>query len=90
MLAAEVIGKSPVELARARDDLAAYLGGTADTPGAWRGLDVFDLARPHKARHGSILLAFQAAADAAAAATGIAAAAASDTAAEQAEALAPA
>lgn len=65
LLAAGVIGKSPAALAAARDALAAYLRGEAATPGDWPGLDVFDLARPHKARHGSILLAFQAAADAA-------------------------
>lgn len=68
LLGAGVIGRSPAELAAARDDLAAYLKGDAATPGEWPGLDVFDLARPHKARHGSILLAFQAAAEAAAAA----------------------
>lgn len=66
LLGAGVMGKSPAELATARDELAAYLKGEADTPGVWPGLEVFDLARPHKARHGSILLAFQAAADAAA------------------------
>jgi NifU-like protein involved in Fe-S cluster formation len=66
LLAARVIGQSPADLAAARDGLAAYLRGDAATPGDWPGLDVFDLARPHKARHGSILLAFQAAADAAA------------------------
>ena len=66
LLAAHVVGKTPGDLAAARDALAAYLKGTAATPGDWPGLDVFDLARPHKARHGSILLAFEAAADAAA------------------------
>ena len=68
LLATGVIGKAPDELAAARDALAAYLRGEVATPGDWPGLAVFDLARPHKARHGSILLAFQAAADAAAAA----------------------
>lgn len=68
LLAAGVISRTPAELASARDGLAAYLKGDAATPGDWPGLEVFDLARPHKARHGSILLAFQAAADAAAAA----------------------
>jgi NifU-like protein involved in Fe-S cluster formation len=69
LLAAGVIGRSPDELTAARDALAAYLKGDAGAPGDWPGLDVFDLARPHKARHGSILLAFEAAADAARAAT---------------------
>ncbi len=66
LLGAGVVGRTPEELAAARDALAAYLKGDAATPGDWPGLEVFDLARPHKARHGSILLAFQAAADAAA------------------------
>lgn len=68
LLGQHVTGRSAVELAAARDGLAAYLKGDAATPGAWPGLDLFAPARPHKARHGSILLAFQAAADAAAAA----------------------
>jgi len=65
LLGTHVAGKSAGELAAARDALAAYLKGDADTPGAWPGLDLFAPARPHKARHGSILLAFQAAAQAA-------------------------
>jgi NifU-like protein involved in Fe-S cluster formation len=70
ILGAEVIGKTPLELAQARDALAAFLKGDAETPGAWPGLDVLAPARPHKGRHGSILLAFQAAAEAAEQATG--------------------
>ncbi|MBV8971562.1 MAG: iron-sulfur cluster assembly scaffold protein, partial [Sphingomonadaceae bacterium] len=66
LLGAHVVGRTPDEIAAARDALAAYLRGEAETPGGWPGLDVFALARPHKARHGSILLAFQAAAAAAA------------------------
>ena len=65
LLGAGVVGATPASLADARDALAAYLRGDAETPGEWPGLEVFALARPHKARHGSILLAFQAAADAA-------------------------
>ncbi len=68
LLGSHVVGRTPAEIAAARDALAAYLKGEAEVPDSWPGLDVFDLARPHKARHGSILLAFQAAADAAAAA----------------------
>jgi len=67
LLGARVIGRAPHEIAAARDALAVYLKGDAAAP-EWPGLDVFDLARPHKARHGSILLAFEAAADAARAA----------------------
>lgn len=66
LLGAQVVGRSGGELAAARDALAAYLRGDAETPGDWPGLDLFAPARPHKARHGSILLAFAAAAAAAA------------------------
>ncbi len=65
LLGAQIVGRSAAEIAAARDALAAYLKGIAETPGAWPGLDLFAPARPHKARHGSILLAFQAAAQAA-------------------------
>lgn len=66
ILGAEVLGKTPLELAQARDDLAAFLKGEAETPGDWPGIDALMPAKPHKGRHGSILLAFQTAADAAA------------------------
>jgi len=65
ILGAEIIGKSPLELAQARDALAAFLKGETEAPGDWPGLELFAPARPHKGRHGSILLAFQAAAEAA-------------------------
>lgn len=66
ILGAEVLGKTPLELAEARDALAAFLKGEADMPGDWPGIEVLSPAQPHKGRHGSILLAFQAAAEAAA------------------------
>ncbi|MGQ0559781.1 MAG: iron-sulfur cluster assembly scaffold protein [Sphingosinicella sp.] len=59
------IGRSPDELAEARDALAAFLAGEAEAPGNWPGLDVFAGARAFAARHRSILLAFEAAAEAA-------------------------
>ncbi len=65
ILGTEVVGKHPSEIAAARDALAAFLEGEADTPGDWPGLELLTPARPHKGRHGSILLAFQAAAEAA-------------------------
>ncbi len=68
LLGAGVMGRTPAELAASRDALAAFLKGEAETPGDWPGLELFAPARSHKGRHGSILLAFQAAADAAAAA----------------------
>ena len=68
LFGAHVIGRSPAELVAARDALTAFLAGAADTPGDWPGLELFAPARPHSARHGSIRLAFEAGAEAAAAA----------------------
>ena len=65
MLGNHVTGRSVDELVAARDALSAYLKGEAETPGDWPGLDLLAPARPHKARHGSIMLAFQATAEAA-------------------------
>jgi NifU-like protein involved in Fe-S cluster formation len=59
------IGRSVAELDAALDALKAYLAGERDDSGAWPGLDVFALARPHTARHASIRLAFEAVAEAA-------------------------
>lgn len=66
LMGAHAPGRSAAELASARDDLAAWLRGERDDPGAWPGLSVFAHARPYAARHASILLAFEAAAEAAA------------------------
>lgn len=66
LLGAHAIGSDAAALADARDALAAYLAGGRDEPGAWPGLDVFAAARSFPARHGAILLPFQAAAEAAA------------------------
>lgn len=60
------VGRSPDELADARDALSAFLAGERDDPGDWPGLDIFAPARPHTARHPSIRLAFEAVAEAAA------------------------
>jgi NifU-like protein involved in Fe-S cluster formation len=70
LMGAGAIGRSAQELAAARDALAAFLAGERDDPGAWPGLAVLSGARPFSARHASILLAFEAAAEAAAAAAG--------------------
>ena len=64
LMAASVIGKSPEELAAARDALAAWLAGEGAWPD-WPGFDLFTPALPHHARHASIRLAFEAAAEAA-------------------------
>jgi NifU-like protein involved in Fe-S cluster formation len=69
LMAAHVIGRTAAELAEARDALAGFLAGRRDDPGAWPGLAVFADARLFTARHASILLAFDAAAEAAASAT---------------------
>ena len=66
LMGQHVIGRAPAELAEARDALAAWLAGTSDDPGAWPGLDILRPARRLSARHGAILLPFQAAAEAAA------------------------
>jgi len=70
LMGAHAIGRSPEELETARDKLAAYLAGQRDDPGDWPGLDLFEAARRHPARHPSILLAFEAVAEAAGRARG--------------------
>lgn len=69
LFGAAAIGKSPDDLAAARDALTAWLAGERDAPPDWPGLDIFTPALPHSARHPSIRLAFEAAAQAAADAT---------------------
>lgn len=66
LMGAAVVGRSASELALARDSLAAFLAGEREDPGNWPGLEIFRDARPFAARHKSILLAFEAAAEAAA------------------------
>lgn len=65
LMGAHIIGSDADMLTGARDALAAYLAGKRDDPGDWPGLDVFAAARSYPARHGAILLPFQAAAEAA-------------------------
>jgi NifU-like protein involved in Fe-S cluster formation len=67
LMGAEAIGKTPADLAAARDSLAAWLADDGPLP-SWPGLDLFTPALPHSARHASIRLAFEAAAEAAEAA----------------------
>jgi NifU-like protein involved in Fe-S cluster formation len=64
LLAAEVLGRTPAELTAARDALTAWLAGGGEAP-AWPGLDLFTPALDYTARHPSIRLAFEAAAEAA-------------------------
>lgn len=64
LLAAEALGKTPEQLAAARDALSAWLAHEGDAPD-WPGLDIFTPALDYGARHPSIRLAFEAAAEAA-------------------------
>ena len=66
LMGAHAEGRTREELSQARDSLAAYLRGERDDPGSWPGLAIFAEARRFPARHASILLAFEAAAEAAA------------------------
>ncbi|HYJ84132.1 MAG TPA: iron-sulfur cluster assembly scaffold protein [Allosphingosinicella sp.] len=70
LMGAHALGRTQAELREARDSLAAYLAGKDERPGDWPGLEVFAEARRVPARHASILLAFDAAAEAAARAKG--------------------
>jgi NifU-like protein involved in Fe-S cluster formation len=73
LMAAHVVGRTADELAVARDQLAAWLAGDGPVP-EWPGLAILEPALPHRARHASIRLAFEAAAEAAALASRSAAA----------------
>lgn len=65
LMAAHAVGRTYSDLSAARGDLAAYLAGSRDDPGDWPGLDAFAPARAHSTRHASILLPFDAVAEAA-------------------------
>lgn len=64
LMAEHAVGRTLGELEAARDALTAFLAGERDDPGGWPGLDIFEPARPHRARHPSIRLAFEAVAEA--------------------------
>jgi NifU-like protein involved in Fe-S cluster formation len=66
LMGAHAAGRDAAELARARDALAAFLKGERDDPGDWPGIETLAAARPYPARHPSILLPFEAVAEAAA------------------------
>ncbi|HEY1604551.1 MAG TPA: iron-sulfur cluster assembly scaffold protein [Allosphingosinicella sp.] len=66
LMGAHALGRTGAELAEAGVALAAYLSGSRGDPGEWPGLEIFAEARRFPARHASILLAFEAAAEAAA------------------------
>lgn len=64
LMATHAIGKSAEELEDTIAALGAFLAGSRKDPGDWPGLKVFSAARPHSARHASILLPFEAVAQA--------------------------
>lgn len=74
LMGGHAIGRSLVELEGARAALAAFLAGARDDPGDWPGLEALAVARRYPARHGAILLPFEAVAEAAARASSLAAA----------------
>ena len=65
LVQAHAPGLSAVDLRFAADALRNWLGGADITTDFWPGIDVFAAARGYPARHPSILLAFEAAVDAA-------------------------
>lgn len=65
ILGAGVLGRSADELRKAHTELSLFLKGSGDVPAGWPDLAIFAPAQAFKARHPSILLAFDAAASAA-------------------------
>ena len=65
LLGARVVGMSAAELRSAETALRRFLAEGDALPANWSELEIFAPARPHKARHASLLLAFEAAAAAA-------------------------
>lgn len=65
IMARNVMGSTPQELREARDALRRMLKENGPPPaGKWSDLAVLEPARDYKARHGSIMLAFDAVVDA--------------------------
>ena len=66
LLAKGAVGRTAAELAHAATALRAWLTGTSETAPNWPGIAALAPARAYPARHGAILIPFDAAADAAA------------------------
>lgn len=64
LMGAHAVGRDAAALAAARDALADFLAGDRADPGDWPGIELLKDAQPFTARHASILLAFQAVAEA--------------------------
>lgn len=71
LMGASAIGRTAAELAEARDALKGFLAGTRADPGDWPGIEILRAAQPFAARHPSILLPFEAVAEAASNAAGL-------------------
>jgi NifU-like protein involved in Fe-S cluster formation len=65
LLAKNIIGRSADEIEQASTTLSKFLAGAGDTIGDWPGLEALATAQPYPARHASIRLPFEAAAEAA-------------------------
>lgn len=65
LVSAHAAGRSVEEMGAAADAVRAYLNNEGMSADFWPGMDVFAAARGYPARHPSILLAFEAARDAA-------------------------
>lgn len=63
LFARNAIGLDAVQIATARDDLATWLSDDGNAPD-WPEIDLLASARTYPARHGAILLAWDAALDA--------------------------
>jgi NifU-like protein involved in Fe-S cluster formation len=74
LMGRNAIGRSRAELVEARDTLAGFLAGKRDDPGDWPGFEALVVARGYPARHGAILLPFEAVTEAAALASNLMAA----------------
>lgn len=62
IFAGHALGRSPADIAAAQAALAAWLAGIGPQPD-WPGIELLAPARAYPARHGAILLAWQAARD---------------------------
>lgn len=65
IVARHAIGRTPMQLAAARDAVAHWLGDADASVPDWPGIDALGHARGYPSRHGAIRLPFEAAADAA-------------------------
>ncbi len=78
LMGAHAVGRDAPELARARNELATFLKGEREDAGDWPGIATLAPARGFPARHPSILLPFEAVAEAAAQASAVRLAAAAE------------